>query len=86
MASIGNQFAAMPSLHVAWSLWCASVVITHTRRRWLTVFAASYPVITILVVIGTGNHYLLDVIAGASLWLTVTVVGSVYRSSSIADR
>jgi hypothetical protein len=84
MASIGNQFAAMPSLHVAWSLWCASVVITHTRRRWLTVLAASYPITTVVVVIGTGNHYLSDVIAGAALWLSVTVVSSVYTANTRA--
>jgi hypothetical protein len=85
MASIGNEFAAMPSLHVAWSLWCAAVVIRHTRRRSLMVLAVAYPAVTVLVVIGTANHYLLDAVAGAALWLGVTVVASAYRLGSSPD-
>jgi PAP2 superfamily len=58
-----NVDAAMPSLHVGWSLWCA-VTIIGTTRIWFRWIAALYPVWTTFVVIGTGNHYLLDAVGG----------------------
>jgi membrane-associated phospholipid phosphatase len=61
-----DQFAAMPSLHVAWALWSATAVWQCTRRVAIRALAALYPVLTSLVVLATGNHYLLDVLAGAA--------------------
>ncbi len=43
MKSISNQYAAMPSLHVAWSLWCAFALIPRLRRRWAKVLARALP-------------------------------------------
>lgn len=70
-AAIANQYAAMPSLHLAWAAWCAATIFIHTRRLWIRVVAIAYPVLTTLVVLGTANHYLLDVLAGAGLWAVV---------------
>lgn len=73
--AIANEYAAMPSLHLAWAAWCAATVYTLTRRRCVRAAALCYPILTALVVIGTANHYLLDVLAGAALWIaTQTVV------------
>jgi hypothetical protein len=63
-----NQYAAMPSLHVGWSVWCG-LQMWHFHGRWWKPLAIAYPALQILVVVGTGNHYLLDVVAGASLVL-----------------
>lgn len=60
-----NQFAAMPSLHIGWSLWCAAVLICLSHRRWVRVLAALYPLATLFVIVGTANHYLLDAVGGA---------------------
>jgi hypothetical protein len=62
-AAIANQFAAMPSLHMAWAVWCAATVFTLASHRWLRVLAVAYPVLTALVVLGTENHSLFDVVA-----------------------
>ncbi len=75
LGALTNQFAAMPSLHVGWALWCAWVVVTLSRRTWVRVLAVAYPIGTTVVVIGTANHYLLDAVAGvavmsAGIWLT----------------
>ncbi|HEV7209068.1 MAG TPA: phosphatase PAP2 family protein [Mycobacteriales bacterium] len=59
-----NQFAAMPSMHMGWSTWCAVVVVVLARRWWVKLLAVSYPVITLLVIVGTANHYFLDVAGG----------------------
>ena len=32
-----NPFAAMPSLHFGWALWCAWVVVTLSRRTFVRV-------------------------------------------------
>jgi len=72
----GDRYAAMPSLHVAWAVWCALAVYPVARRRALRILAAAYPVTTTLVVVTTGNHFFLDTIAGALLagaaWAGVT--------------
>jgi len=67
LASQANQLAAMPSLHIAWALWCTVAVWRLTRRRSLRALAAVYPFVTAFAVLATGNHYVLDIIGGALL-------------------
>ncbi|GAA4250061.1 phosphatase PAP2 family protein [Dactylosporangium darangshiense] len=64
--TLSNQYAAMPSLHVGWALVVAAGLIhaTRTRRRWLWL---AHPLLTMLVVAGTANHYWLDGIVAAAL-------------------
>jgi membrane-associated phospholipid phosphatase len=64
---VSNQFAAMPSLHAAWSAWCAAVVITLVRPWWAKALAVLYPLVTIFCIVVTANHYFGDVIAGLAL-------------------
>ncbi len=61
-----DQYAAMPSLHVAWAIWTAIAVWGLTRRRLARALALAYPLLTAVVVLATANHYLLDVLAGAA--------------------
>lgn len=61
---IANQYAAMPSMHCVWALWCACVVVPRVRRRWIRAVAIVYPMVTLAVVVVTGNHYLLDAAGG----------------------
>lgn len=60
-----NQFAAMPSLHVGWAVWCGALIAMYAQRRWVRALGVLYPVTTTVVVMATGNHYLLDALAGA---------------------
>jgi PAP2 superfamily len=69
LGALTNQFAAMPSLHVGWALWCAWVVYTLADRRWVRLAAIAYPIGTTIVVVGTANHYVLDAVAGAAVML-----------------
>jgi hypothetical protein len=59
-----NLYAAMPSLHVAWSLWCAGAIVLSFRSRWRHL-AWLYPTWTTFVIVATANHYFLDAAAGA---------------------
>ncbi|MEI8336971.1 MAG: phosphatase PAP2 family protein [Actinomycetes bacterium] len=65
--NVSNQFAAMPSVHCAWALWCASALVPRLKSTWAKALAALYPVCTVSVIIITGNHYLLDAVAGFTI-------------------
>jgi hypothetical protein len=60
-----NLYAAMPSLHVAWAVWCAVAAVIATRGRWRHL-AWFYPAATALVVLASANHFVLDVAAGVA--------------------
>lgn len=64
MASVSNQFAAMPSMHIGWSTWCALVAFSLTRRRSTRAVAVAYPLLTLFVIMVTGNHFWLDAVGG----------------------
>jgi hypothetical protein len=63
-----DQFAAMPSMHLGYAVWCSVVAWRlagpGAARRVAMVFAITYPLLTAVIVLSTGNHYLLDVLAG----------------------
>ena len=61
-----DQLSAMPSVHVAWSILVAWAVITRARSRWRWLIVL-HPAITVLVVVGTGNHFWADAIIAASI-------------------
>ncbi|MEW2071550.1 phosphatase PAP2 family protein [Streptomyces sp. NPDC007346] len=64
--TMANQFAAMPSLHVGWAVMVAVGLIVATRSRWRWLWLL-HPAITLLVVVGTANHYWLDAIVVVAL-------------------
>ncbi|MGH3506173.1 MAG: phosphatase PAP2 family protein [Nocardioidaceae bacterium] len=72
--SLSNQFAAMPSLHFGWAVVVALGIITVTssQLRWLWLL---HPIVTLAVIVGTGNHYWLDaLVAGLLLVLAYHIV------------
>ena len=71
-----NPYAAMPSLHVGWSILVAVVLFRATARSWVRAIAVLHPLLMTLAVTQTGNHYLADSLAGAFVaLLALTVVG-----------
>ena len=64
LAADANQYAAMPSLHLAWAAWSALAVWNTSRRRAVRTVAAIYPLLTAFAVIATANHLLVDSAAG----------------------
>ncbi|HTW06021.1 MAG TPA: phosphatase PAP2 family protein, partial [Acidimicrobiales bacterium] len=76
-----DQLAAMPSMHMGYAVWCALVAwqAARTRRTKIlaVVFGVSYSLLTTWAVIATGNHYLLDVVAGtATTAVAALIVGA----------
>jgi PAP2 superfamily len=65
VASVANQYAAMPSLHFGWAALVAYGIIRGGTKPWRWI-AIAYPVITLLAIVATANHYWLDAaVAGA---------------------
>jgi hypothetical protein len=73
-SKISNQYAAMPSVHCAWALWCACALVPRLRRRWAKWLAGFYPVITVTAIVLTGNHFLLDAAGGFAVFAIGYVV------------
>lgn len=67
VAAHANEYASLPSLHVAWAVWVVLTVWSATPRRPLRALAVLHACATVAVVVFTGNHYLLDAVAGALL-------------------
>ena len=67
VAEHSNQFAAMPSLHIAWSMWCGITIFVCARRTWVRVLGLLYPVGTLMVIVGTANHFIIDAVGGAAV-------------------
>jgi hypothetical protein len=68
MGHLTNELAAFPSLHAGWSLWCALVLQRNARFRATKILGWAGAFITAIVVIGTANHWVLDVVVG---WMVV---------------
>ncbi|MFD3657304.1 phosphatase PAP2 family protein [Streptomyces sp. NPDC058620] len=67
LGGMTNQYAAMPSLHVGWSVWCGVLLWRHGRHPLVRALGVAYPLLTTLVVMGTANHYFLDAVAGVAV-------------------
>ncbi len=62
-----DAYGAFPSLHIAWATWVVAVTYTLVRNDRLARAWVVYPFITVLAIVATGNHFVLDAVAGALL-------------------
>ncbi|WP_327175532.1 phosphatase PAP2 family protein [Streptomyces sp. NBC_01335] len=65
LTSVTNQYAAMPSLHFGWSLWCGLMILILAPKVWMKPLGLLHPFFTICAIVGTGNHWVLDAAGGA---------------------
>jgi hypothetical protein len=68
-----NPYAAMPSMHVGWSLLVGIFGFRALRGRALRWVFALHPVVMAVAVTATGNHYFLDSAAGVAVVLSALV-------------
>jgi len=62
-----NPVAAMPSLHVAFAVLTGAAIAERAGSPAAKAAALAYAPLVSLVVVATGNHYVLDAVAGAAL-------------------
>ena len=76
-----NPYAAMPSMHVGWSVLLAVVGFRATSSRLLRAFFVAHPFLMAITVTATGNHYFIDSIAGATAAVAAIAALTLYRRS-----
>ena len=69
-ASMANQFAAMPSLHFGWSVMAAIVVVA-LHPRGISTILFLHPLITLVAIVATANHYWVDAVVALALVVLV---------------
>ncbi|MCX3288510.1 phosphatase PAP2 family protein [Streptomyces sp. NEAU-H22] len=67
LTALTNQYAAMPSLHFGWSLWCGVVIAVLASRWWMKALGALHPLLTLASIVATANHWVLDAVGGAAV-------------------
>jgi len=75
-SKITNQYAAMPSLHIGWSTWCAFGLWPIARKLWMRLALLIYPSVTMLCIIVTGNHFWIDGVGGLLVFAVAYFIGT----------
>ncbi|MFA1538743.1 bifunctional phosphatase PAP2/O-acyltransferase family protein [Actinomadura monticuli] len=78
MVEHADRFAAVPSLHMAWTLWVGVELARVNARRWVQWLNTAHILVTLYVILATANHFLLDAVAAVPF-----VVVSVYIAQRI---
>jgi hypothetical protein len=65
LTALTNQYAAMPSLHFGWALWCGLVIAVIAPKWWMKALGLLHPLFTVSAIVATGNHWVLDAVGGA---------------------
>jgi len=83
LGSLYNPFAAVPSLHFGYALLVGVTIAAVARRRVVRVLALAYPLVMLVVIVATGNHFFFDAAGGALAvgagYLIATWVGAARR-------
>lgn len=83
ISSLYNPFAAVPSMHVGYAVIVGASLVLHGRRRSLYVLGLLYPALVLFVVVATGNHFIMDAVAGATV---AAVAGALARTVTRDER
>ena len=77
-----NPYAAMPSMHVGWSLLIGLVGFRAVRHPALRALFLLHPLVMTLTVTATGNHYFVDSIAGAAAALAAIAAVAIWQRTA----
>ena len=86
MSDLSNQYAAMPSLHFGWSMWCCIALVPTFRSRIVRGLLLVYPWVTLFAIVVTANHYWLDALGGAWVLLIGFLLGTLITKGSARFR
>jgi hypothetical protein len=84
-SGLANKYAAVPSLHVGWNLLMALAVIRNARTLQARTIGCALPVLMTSSVVLTGNHYVIDAVAGDVLALTGLVIAVRFFATPAPD-
>jgi hypothetical protein len=67
LGSFYNPIAAVPSLHFGYALLVGGAIAWLARSRAIRLAGALYPAAMLFIIVATGNHFLLDAVAGGAV-------------------
>jgi hypothetical protein len=67
VSSFYNPFAAVPSMHVGYALIVSASLARYARHLLTRLAGIVYPPFVLFVIVATGNHFLADAAAGATV-------------------
>jgi membrane-associated phospholipid phosphatase len=82
--ALTNVYAAMPSLHFGWNLIVAIALTMLATTWWLRCVGLALPLAMAFAVVATGNHFVIDVVAGGTLAM-VGLAAAIYLQPTIRD-
>lgn len=85
LSSVGNPVAAMPSLHAGIAFLVAFYGIERLRSPWRWALII-YPCLMSLALMYNGEHYFIDVVAGAALAVVVILACRAWESRQARRR
>lgn len=74
ISKVSNHYAAMPSMHAGYSLWCSMSMYGHSPYAIFRILAVIYPLLTLYCIVVTANHYFMDAVCGAAALFIATKV------------
>lgn len=77
LGGLTNELAAFPSMHAGWALWVALALQFYATRKWVRVLGWIYALGTAVVIIGTGNHWVIDALVG---WMVIVLAWAVAQA------
>jgi membrane-associated phospholipid phosphatase len=83
---LANPFAAMPSLHFGYALFIALALFALGRRRWLKYGGFAYAALVLLAIVATGNHFIIDAVAGGLVVLAALVFALNLQPSAVSQQ
>lgn len=85
-SALSNPVAAVPSLHAAYALGVGIGMIRYGRSHLVTLAGSIYPPLVVLTIVVTGNHFLLDAVAGIAVLALGFWLAHVVRRRAPPDR
>ena len=76
ISALYDPYAAMPSMHVAYALVVGSALLLYARPPLVRAAGALYPALVVFTIVATGNHFVLDAAAGASVAAVAAVTAA----------
>ena len=76
VSGLYNPYAAVPSMHIGFSLLAGAAIVRLARRPLWRLAGALYPVLVLFVIVATGNHFFVDAAAGAAVAAVAAALAS----------
>jgi hypothetical protein len=71
-----NPFSAMPSLHVAWAIIIGATILLLGENLLFRLAGVLYPMVVVLVIVMTANHYFMDAVGAVGAVAAAAVVAA----------